>query len=513
MEDLDKEIKGKFPNCFKTTNDENYQIKPIKYYTALLRLKKGHEQATWTCVNYKSVISPIFDKEDYEFLRTELLSFYRQGLIELSTSPYTCPIKVVLEERPFVGWKRRLVINYINANEHLELFNPGFPKITDIQRILMGNKFFADLDLIKGFKQIPLDKESRRFASFITPFGQFQPTRVFEGLGCAPGHMQAAMLEFLRRNDLMNNQFCLPYIDDLKFGSQTIEEHRQKCLKFFAAAEKEGLQFNIDKSRICAKQIETLGHIIDENGIRPNPNKQEKIENFPIPQTYTEMRSFIGAVNFLQPFTKDLAILLKPLNQLVGDPKKKKQRLELTKEQIDRITQIKMAIQNAIQIENLPTNLNEPITMRTDASDDGLGCALYYQKEGEPRLIGLWSKSWKTHKRSESAIVQETKAILLSLLHFKDILKHRHVKIITDAKSLLKINNPKSVEFKFHPRLIPNLLLVTQNIHITIEWLPGTSNTLADYLSRFPNSGRCGDSNNIKIDPSKDLSPTAPHLL
>ena len=60
-----------------------------------------------------------------------------------------------------------------------------------------------------------------------------------------------------------------------------------------------------------------LGHIIDEAGIYPDPEKTEAVRNFPKPEKVKDLQRFMGLVNQMGKFIPDLASHNEPLRQLL----------------------------------------------------------------------------------------------------------------------------------------------------------------------------------------------------
>ena len=58
------------------------------------------------------------------------------------------------------------------------------------------------------------------------------------------------------------------------------------------------------------------GHIVSQNGIRPDDDKYKAIKEFPAPKNLKDLRSFLGLANQLEAFVPDLAHMpagLRPL--------------------------------------------------------------------------------------------------------------------------------------------------------------------------------------------------------
>jgi hypothetical protein len=107
---------------------------------------------------------------------------------------------------------------------------------------------------------------------------------------------------------LMNHIFTLYigvfmeiYLDDIVIYLDTAKEHVRhvktmidilRTNKFYLSEHK--LQFFMDELRI-------LGHVIDCDGIRMDPDKVDKIQNWKTPTSKELLTSFIGAVGYLAP--------------------------------------------------------------------------------------------------------------------------------------------------------------------------------------------------------------------
>ena len=60
-----------------------------------------------------------------------------------------------------------------------------------------------------------------------------------------------------------------------------------------------------------------LGHRITAEGIQPSPDKVKAVQEAPTPQDVSQLKSFIGLVNYYGKFLPDLSNLLAPLYRLL----------------------------------------------------------------------------------------------------------------------------------------------------------------------------------------------------
>ena len=64
--------------------------------------------------------------------------------------------------------------------------------------------------------------------------------------------------------------------------------------------------------------VKFLGQIVDQNGIRPDPEKVNSITCMAEPTNVSEVRRFLGMVNQHSKFSANLAELTKPLRDLLS---------------------------------------------------------------------------------------------------------------------------------------------------------------------------------------------------
>lgn len=91
------------------------------------------------------------------------------------------------------------------------------------------------------------------------------------------------------------------YMDDLLIFSKTPAEHRTHIPKKFT---------------LFQEEVEFLGLMVGKNGLRVDTGKTEVIEKWPKPQSLTELRGFLGLVQFFRRFIKNFSGLAQPLTEL-----------------------------------------------------------------------------------------------------------------------------------------------------------------------------------------------------
>lgn len=176
-------------------------------------------------------------------------------------------------------------------------------------------KFFSTLDINSAFWSIPLRISDRQKTAFITQEGHFQWTCLPFGLETSPAIFQRILSNIIRKHKLTD--FAVNYIDDILIFSKTFSEHSTHLAQLFQAIKKEGFRLKFSKCTFASDSVKYLGHIIQNNSIRPIKDNLIAIKNFPILKTQKNVRQFLGKINFYNKYVPNIAITLDPLHNLL----------------------------------------------------------------------------------------------------------------------------------------------------------------------------------------------------
>ena len=100
----------------------------------------------------------------------------------------------------------------------------------------------------------------------------------------------------------------LCHIDDVLIYGGTTEEHDTLLCAALSRLQTAtaGVTLNADKCLFSQTSIRFLGHIIDKNGVHPDPERLTAVRNMEAPKDLTQLRRFMGMVNQLGKFTPNL---------------------------------------------------------------------------------------------------------------------------------------------------------------------------------------------------------------
>ena len=122
--------------------------------------------------------------------------------------------------------------------------------------------------------------------------------------------------------------------------------------------------------------------------VRPEEDKTEKLRRAERPQTKKQLRSFLGLAGYYRKFVPNFAEIATPLTD--GTKKGKPETVQWSQECEEAFNSLKDRLTTKPVIV-LPDTSKE-YTLRTDASDKGLGAILLQQHEGDLRPVAYASK-------------------------------------------------------------------------------------------------------------------------
>jgi hypothetical protein len=263
----------------------------------------GHPPPFW--LMYR--LSPL----EYQELEKQVTKFLKDGILEVSQSPYYgAPVLFVPKPN---GRDLRLCVDYRALNSITVKNRCTIPRIDDLLDAVARSSYFMSLDLTLGYHQILISKENRPKTAFRTPFGHFQFKVLIEGLTNAPATFQTVMNSILHSHI---KKFVVVYIDDILVFSESEAEHQAHVRFVLKVLKRKKFYVCKAKSSFAQKEVKYLGHIVDKQGIRPDPKKVEAVQTWPVPKNVHDVRSFLGLVNYFQKFMEHYSEIAGPLTNL-----------------------------------------------------------------------------------------------------------------------------------------------------------------------------------------------------
>ncbi|KMQ88444.1 reverse ribonuclease integrase, partial [Lasius niger] len=391
------------------------------------------------------------------------------GVIEPSHSAWSSPVVVVKKK----DGKFRFCIDFRKVNEVTEKDAYPLPQVTATLDKLRGARYLTTLDLKNGYLQVPLAPESRPITAFTIPGrGLFQFKVMPFGLHSAPATFQR-LLDAVIGPALEPHVFV--YLDDIIVISRTFDDHLRLLREVFQRLRAARLRLNPAKCHFCVNRLKYLGHVVDRNGIRTDPEKVSAVADWPKPASVKQVRQFLGMASWYRRFIANFSTLAAPLTRLT----KKNARWAWGPDEDATFRTLKDALISA-PVLACP-DFSRRFFLQTDASTSGLGAVLtQYFEEGE-RVIAYASRTLNGAERNYSATELECLAVVWGIRRMKGYLEGYAFTVITDHQSLKWLQRLESPTGR-----LARWLFEIQQYDLDIKYRRGTLNRVADALSRQP---------------------------
>ena len=372
--------------------------------------------------------------------------------------------------------KLRLVTNFSHLNQFVERPVHNFPSSQDIvNNIEGGSKFFAKLDAVQGYHQIPLDEPSSNLTTFLLPSGRYRYKR-------APMGLNASSDEWCRRSDevIRGMKGVLKIVDDIIVFAPTKEELYKRLRSVLANCRKHNITMSNDKLEI-GEEVKIAGFCISSQGVKPDPKKVEAIAEFPKPTDLTSLRSFLGLVNQFGTFAPDIAHMTESLRSLL----RKDIAFTWLADHDEAFLKIKEILTSPALVSFFQKDKRTELL--TDASRlKGLGYALIQKDtDNNIHLIQCGSRSLTKTESNYSTTELECLAITWAIAKCRHFLSgHPGFKVITDHRPL--VGTFKKALEDFTNARLQRFVEKLSDYTFTVEWMEGKAHQIADALSRAP---------------------------
>ena len=240
----------------------------------------------------------------------ELDRLEQQDVLErVEFSNWAAPIVPVVKQDGSV----RICGDYkLTVNQVAETDTYPLPRIEDMFASLSGGKTFTKLDLLHAYQQIPLDEESKEYTTINTHRGLYRYKRLPFGVASAPSIFQRTIESILQGIPRVT-----VYIDDILITGTTQEEHLRNLEEVLSRLEKANIRLKLCKCAFFLPSVDYLGHRISAQGLQPLADKVKAILDAPAPRNVSQLKSFLGSLNYYSKFLPNLSSTLAPLYRLL----------------------------------------------------------------------------------------------------------------------------------------------------------------------------------------------------
>jgi len=398
----------------------------------------------------------------------------KSGAIErVQTSEWASPLVVV----PQGPGKVRITGDFKQTvNSQLCVTQYPLAHVHDLLESVAGGEFFTKMDATDGFHQFAVEESCKKFLLINTHRGLYRYNVLPMGFASSQTIFQEMMDTMLRGIPMSGS-----YIDDSILSGKDESSHLHNLRLAFQRMREWNFRLSRAKSTFMQPTVEFLGQLVSKEGIRTYPKNVEAITAIRELKDVSQVKSFLGLVNFYGKFVPNLSHVCDPLYKLT----RKSEKFSWSSECEKAFKLVKQLVSSAPVLAYFQQSL--PIGISCDASNIGLGVVLFHSyPDGTERPIAFASKTLSSSGRNYTQIEKEGLAIVFGVKRFFQFLYGREFLLFTDHQPLRAIFGSKS-------GLPP---LITSRLHHWSWFLSGFQykviyrNTLshgnADALSRLP---------------------------
>ncbi len=419
----------------------------------------------------------------FQEVKDHISGLLKKRVIKESSSSYASPVVLVRK----TDGSLRLCVDYrkLNCKTRRDAF--PLPRIDESLDALSKAKMFSSIDLASGYHQVAVHEKDRHKTAFITPFGLYEYQRMPFGLCNAPATFQRLMQAIM--SDLVF-QMVLVYLDDVLVYSSTFEGHLVRLETVLQRLREAGLKVKVEKCHFLQSEVKFLGHVVSAQGVSTDPDKVSAVNQWPVPNTLKELRSFLGFCSYYRRFIEGFSKVAGPLHDVVNTCVHQGSVAQANKLFKDSwTTECQQAFQHLKEkLTGAPTlgyaDFSLPFVLETDASILGLGAVLYQQQGGSKTVIAYASRRLRGAERNDrnySSMKLELLALKWAAVEkFRSYLLGSKFTVLTDNNPLCHLNTAKlgAIEQRWAAQLAI--------FDFEVKYRPGRCNTAADALSRRP---------------------------
>jgi hypothetical protein len=189
------------------------------------------------------------------------------------------------------------------------------PDIESILRNVMLHPYRSLLDGKDAYKQICITPSDIPNSLFSTPDGTMI-SHVMQIGDCNAGATYQSLMNHIFGPYI--GVFLDVYLDDIVIYSDTAEEHVKHIKTVIDTLWTNQFYLSEHKLQFFKSELSILGHIIDDEGIRLDPHKVDKIVNWKTPTSKELLMQFIGSVGYLAAGCEGVRVDMQHLSKVAA---------------------------------------------------------------------------------------------------------------------------------------------------------------------------------------------------
>ena len=367
-----------------------------------------------------------YNEADGKVINDTVKTLLENGIIRESTSAWRSQ-PVIVSKR---GGGKRMAIDFsckVNKFSKMDAF--PVPLISDLVQKVSGYNYFSVIDITQAYHQVPLVPEDMEKTAFEANGKLYQYKRLCFGVTNAVPKFQRIMVRVF--GDLPG---VFIYLDDIAICGKTAEEHNVNLRSFFQRCRELNVSLNRKKCTFGTTKLTWLGYQVENNTLRPDPERLLPLKHYQEPKTMKELERFLGMATYYSKFVYNFAEQASTLQEI-----KNSGVFSWGTQASDCFDEIKKMISESFLA--LP-DFSREMTLETDASGNAIAGIL--MQDGRP--VSVASRRLSAAEKAWATVELEALAIVFCVEKFRYFLLGRHFNLHADQKafSYLFSSSPKS---------------------------------------------------------------------
>ena len=237
----------------------------------------------------------------------------------------------------------------------------------------------------------------------------------------------------------MDRRLCgIPFtkarVDDILVSGKDDAEHVvvDNLRAVFQRLKDAGLTLNKLKCQFMCEEVTYCGYMISRKGVRPMAQNVEAVKGAPAPTNVSELRAFLGMLQYYHSYIPQLATVTEALHRLL----RKEVKWDWSLGCQEAFTKVKLMLCEAPVLTHFDLAL--PIVVHCDASKYGVGAVIsHVMRGGEERPVAFASRTLNAAERNYATIEKEGLALVFAVKKFHQFLFGNRFTLVTDHKPLL----------------------------------------------------------------------------
>ena len=367
----------------------------------------------------------------------------------------------------------RLCVDYRGLNNITTRNRYPLPIIPQFLEQLASAGVFTKVDLRGAYNLVRIKPGDEWKTAFRTRYGHYEYIVMPFGLTNAPAIFQHMMNDIFRS---YLDRFVVCYLDDLLIYSANQSEHQEHVRLVLEKLREVGLYAKLEKCKFNVSQVEFLGYIVTEKGVRMDPEKVKAVLNWATPISVKGLQSFLGFSNFYRTFIKNYSEIASPLHALT----KKDIKFQWNPQAQDAFDRLKLAFTCAPVLMHVDPHLQ--FVLETDGSDFAIGAVLSQENSiGELHPVAFLSRKLTAAEVNYEIYDKELLAIVAAFEKWRNYLlgAQKPIIIYTDHRNLVYYTKTRKLN-----RRQARWSLYLSEFDFVINFRPGRLQGKSDALSR-----------------------------